>query len=232
MTIKHEEKDWIKCTLADACEEINYGLTASASDDPVGPKFLRITDSHVDGHGDSVPTSGGIPGPHADDIGVLGLKVERCALGDGDLAGGRIDVEELRISPNEAVGDSVPVRVGGSYPTSNARASRGVLGDGARGAGPLAEYRGTVGRRSATATTSSSARARPANPYACSAAHGVVVQLEVPQHAGEVIGTRCAGGRNGVGEGGVPLPARPSTTTTRLRLRPRPLSPATSARPT
>ena len=41
---KYTENSWIQCTLADACEEINYGLTASASDDPAGPKFLRITD--------------------------------------------------------------------------------------------------------------------------------------------------------------------------------------------
>jgi predicted nucleotidyltransferase len=32
---------WIQCNLADACSEINYGLTASASDVAVGPKFLR-----------------------------------------------------------------------------------------------------------------------------------------------------------------------------------------------
>ena len=36
--------EWIDCTLADACNAINYGLTASASDRPEGPKFLRITD--------------------------------------------------------------------------------------------------------------------------------------------------------------------------------------------
>ena len=43
--------EWIEGTLADACESIDYGLTASASDQPVGPKFLRITDiasGHVD----------------------------------------------------------------------------------------------------------------------------------------------------------------------------------------
>ena len=32
------------CTLADACKAINYGLTASASSHPIGPRFLRITD--------------------------------------------------------------------------------------------------------------------------------------------------------------------------------------------
>ena len=127
-----------------------------------GHRTILVHIGHVDGHGDSVPTSGGIPGPHADDIGILGLKVERCALGDGDLAGGQIDVEELRISPNEAVGDSAPVGVDGSYPTPYGRASRGVLCDGARGAGPLAEYRGTVGRRYTTATpaTASARRSR------------------------------------------------------------------------
>ena len=34
----------VHCILADACSAINYGLTASASDDSVGLKFLRITD--------------------------------------------------------------------------------------------------------------------------------------------------------------------------------------------
>ena len=41
---RYDNKDWISCTLADVCEEINYGLTASGSDDSSGPKFLRITD--------------------------------------------------------------------------------------------------------------------------------------------------------------------------------------------
>ena len=36
--------EWVHCTRADACSAINYGLTASASNDAAGPKFLRITD--------------------------------------------------------------------------------------------------------------------------------------------------------------------------------------------
>ena len=36
--------EWIHCTLAGACREVNYGLTASASNHSAGPKFLRITD--------------------------------------------------------------------------------------------------------------------------------------------------------------------------------------------
>ncbi|WP_299065469.1 MULTISPECIES: restriction endonuclease subunit S [Pseudomonadota] len=36
--------EWMQCTLADACESIDYGLTAAASSERIGPKFLRITD--------------------------------------------------------------------------------------------------------------------------------------------------------------------------------------------
>src|SRR4051794_13723992 len=36
--------DWVTCTLADTLNSIDYGLTASASSKPFGPKFLRITD--------------------------------------------------------------------------------------------------------------------------------------------------------------------------------------------
>ena len=39
-----QEGDWIKCQLSEVCSAITYGLTASASEDPTGPKFLRITD--------------------------------------------------------------------------------------------------------------------------------------------------------------------------------------------
>ena len=75
MTIEHEEKDWIKCTLADACEEINYGLTASASDDPVGPKFLRITDI-VSGQ----PDWNTVPHVEADEP-----TTKKYMLNDGDI---------------------------------------------------------------------------------------------------------------------------------------------------
>ena len=36
--------EWHYCTLADACSAIDYGLTASASNQANGPRFLRITD--------------------------------------------------------------------------------------------------------------------------------------------------------------------------------------------
>ncbi|GAA5342916.1 MAG: restriction endonuclease subunit S [Anaerolineaceae bacterium] len=35
---------WSKTTLGDICIDISYGYTASAKVEPVGPKFLRITD--------------------------------------------------------------------------------------------------------------------------------------------------------------------------------------------
>ena len=49
-------KRWIDCRLTDACVSMDYGLTASATDDSSGVKFLRITDI-VSGHinWDTVP---------------------------------------------------------------------------------------------------------------------------------------------------------------------------------
>ena len=35
---------WQRQHLADLCESMDYGLTTSAKQEPVGPKFLRITD--------------------------------------------------------------------------------------------------------------------------------------------------------------------------------------------
>jgi type I restriction enzyme S subunit len=36
--------EWKEYKLRDICSDISYGYTASANDEPVGPKFLRITD--------------------------------------------------------------------------------------------------------------------------------------------------------------------------------------------
>ena len=36
--------DWLHCTVAEVCSSIDYGLTKSALDQPIGQKFLRITD--------------------------------------------------------------------------------------------------------------------------------------------------------------------------------------------
>ena len=35
---------WLRCTVAEACSAIDYGLTKAASNQPSGQKFLRITD--------------------------------------------------------------------------------------------------------------------------------------------------------------------------------------------
>ncbi len=67
--------EWIECTLADACSSIDYGLTASASDQGFGPKFLRITDI-VSGHVDWDT----VPHVVADD-GIT----EKYLLHDGDV---------------------------------------------------------------------------------------------------------------------------------------------------
>lgn len=42
--MNRKQKNWKPIILRDICTTVNYGYTASASKDPVGPKFLRITD--------------------------------------------------------------------------------------------------------------------------------------------------------------------------------------------
>jgi type I restriction enzyme S subunit len=39
-----EDRDWTSCTLGEAAVDVRYGYTASAVEDTVGPRFLRITD--------------------------------------------------------------------------------------------------------------------------------------------------------------------------------------------
>ena len=73
--IQRGTNQWLHCTLADACSAINYGLTASASSRPNGPKFLRITDI-VQGHIDWNAV------PHVD----AGEEfLEKYRLYDGDI---------------------------------------------------------------------------------------------------------------------------------------------------
>jgi type I restriction enzyme S subunit len=67
--------EWIKCILADACRSIDYGLTASASEYEVGPKFLRITDI-VNGHIDW----NAVPHVAADEV-----TAAKYRLYDGDI---------------------------------------------------------------------------------------------------------------------------------------------------
>jgi type I restriction enzyme S subunit len=44
MTTQHSSSEWEKVTLQNCCFRPEYGYTASASEKPIGPKFLRITD--------------------------------------------------------------------------------------------------------------------------------------------------------------------------------------------
>ena len=67
--------DWIECALADACNSIDYGLTASASEHAIGPRFLRITDI-VTGHIDW----SAVPHVAADDA-----TAAKYRLHDGDI---------------------------------------------------------------------------------------------------------------------------------------------------
>ena len=41
---ERDKKEWKKIVLRDICDRINYGYTASAKSEKIGPKFLRITD--------------------------------------------------------------------------------------------------------------------------------------------------------------------------------------------
>ena len=57
LTVKATEslgtEGWPEVRLAEVCDSIDYGLTASASEAPAGPRFLRITDivpGHIDWH--------------------------------------------------------------------------------------------------------------------------------------------------------------------------------------
>ena len=67
--------EWHRATVAELCERVDYGYTASASSDPALPRFLRITDivgSHIDWSS--------VPGCEIDEKGLARFRVE-----DGDI---------------------------------------------------------------------------------------------------------------------------------------------------
>jgi len=67
--------DWRETTLVEVCERVDYGYTASASDDPELPRFLRITDivgSHIDWST--------VPGCAVEDA-----KLKTYAVAEGDI---------------------------------------------------------------------------------------------------------------------------------------------------
>ena len=68
-------RGWLHCALADACNAIDYGLAASASKQPNGPRFLRITDI----------VSGPIDWNSVPYVKVADDTCERYQLQDGDV---------------------------------------------------------------------------------------------------------------------------------------------------
>jgi type I restriction enzyme, S subunit len=127
--------DWIECRLADACSSIDYGLTASASGDERGPRFLRITDivsGHINWH----------TVPH---VSVDEQTSRKFRLEDGDIVlartGASTGASAYVQAPPEAVFASYLVRLKATdefYPRFLAyylksdgfwRFIRGVLGD-------------------------------------------------------------------------------------------------------
>ena len=67
--------DWPTGLLADLCDSVDYGFTASATTEPVGPKFLRITDIRQQGL-----DWGSVPHVEIDDS-----KLDRYRLHHGDI---------------------------------------------------------------------------------------------------------------------------------------------------
>jgi type I restriction enzyme S subunit len=105
-------------TLADVCESVRYGYTASASLDACGPRFLRITDIVPDSvDWDSVPYC------EMDDA-----EKERFALGVGDIVvartGATVGYAKLIREPVDAVFASYLVR----FRVDSTRADPGFVG--------------------------------------------------------------------------------------------------------
>ena len=97
---------WPFVPLGEIAKSVDYGLTASASDRPVGPKFLRITDIQDDAvDWDSVPYC-------IADIG----QIVRSRLADGDVVFARTGATTgksflVRNPPTDAVFASYLIRV-------------------------------------------------------------------------------------------------------------------------
>lgn len=97
--------EWREGKLADVCDSIDYGLTASASDNPAGPKLLRITDIVR-----SALNWRDVPHVQASD-----KDVERFRLNDGDIViartGATTGESRYIIDPPRAVFASYLVRL-------------------------------------------------------------------------------------------------------------------------
>ena len=75
------------------------------------PRFVHVGDPDADV--DVVEFPPVVFGSRADGVGALGLEVEACALGHRELAGRLVDVKQLSVAADQAVGDVVIVAVGG-----------------------------------------------------------------------------------------------------------------------
>lgn len=98
--------NWPSASLGEISESVDYGLTASAVDQPIGPKFLRITDIQ----GDSVDWEF-VPYCTAD-----AGKLLRTRLVDGDIVFARTGATTgksflVRNPPDDAVFASYLIRV-------------------------------------------------------------------------------------------------------------------------
>jgi type I restriction enzyme S subunit len=93
---------WGRCSLEGLCEHVNYGYTASASEDDVGPKFLRITDivpEMIDW--ESVP--------HCE---IDGRRLQKFLLREGDVVVARTGAT---VGYAKRIGARVPEAVFASY---------------------------------------------------------------------------------------------------------------------
>lgn len=127
--------EWKEIKLSDLCDSIDYGYTASAAKDPVGPKFLRITDI-VSGYIDW----NSVPFCEIDE-----KNLNKYMLADGDIViartGANTGSSMYVQNPSEAIFASYLVRLSISRSISSRFVSyylkspkfwsyiRGVLGD-------------------------------------------------------------------------------------------------------
>jgi hypothetical protein len=96
---------WFEGKLSDACQSIDYGLTASASDNQAGPRFLRITDI----------VSGSINWKTVPFVEASESATEKYKLRDGDIVlartGASTGASAYVSSPPDAVFASYLVRL-------------------------------------------------------------------------------------------------------------------------
>ena len=93
---------WVRKTLEDLCDHVNYGYTASANENNIGPKFLRITDI--------VPET--IDWGHVPHCEIDEKKLQKFRLIEGDIVVARTGAT---VGYAKRVGPRLPVAVFASY---------------------------------------------------------------------------------------------------------------------